>query len=234
MLPWARVAPIHALSYFSRQFPHHPISAQYAVRTLESYPADVMLFYIPQLVQSLRHDTMGYVNEFIKNLAKRSQVVAHQLMWNMYTNMYMDEDKQEKDSILYDALEALVKSIVSALSGSAKQFYEREFNFFEKITNISGEIRPYPKGPEREAACLEALRKVEVQPGCYLPSNPEAMVIDIDYKSGTPMQRYVKGDSTEFWKFCFILFLLTTGSLPMLYLLPFFVTNRHNITLWCF
>lgn len=26
-------------------------------------------------------------------------------------------------------------------------------------------------------------------PGCYLPSNPEAIVLDIDYKSGTPMQR---------------------------------------------
>lgn len=26
--------------------------------------------------------------------------------------------------------------------------------------------------------------------GCYLPSNPEAIVLDIDYQSGTPMQRY--------------------------------------------
>lgn len=74
MLAWDRVSPIQALAYFSRQFPHHPISAQYAVRVLESYPADVMLFYIPQLVQALRHDAMGYVTEFIKALAKRSQV----------------------------------------------------------------------------------------------------------------------------------------------------------------
>lgn len=71
-------------------------------------------------------------------------------------------------------------------------FYEREFGFFGKITAISGEIRPYPKGPERKRACLEALSKVEVQLGCYLPSNPEAMVLDIDYKSGTPMQSAAK------------------------------------------
>jgi phosphatidylinositol 4-kinase len=46
-------------------------------------------------------------------------------------------------------------------------------------------------GAERKQACLEALGKIQVQEGCYLPSNPEAMVIDIDYKSGTPMQRLV-------------------------------------------
>lgn len=105
--------------------------------------------------------------------------------------MYMDDEKQVRDSALYDILDSLSKNILSSLSGPAKQFYEREFDFFDKITNISGEIRPYPKGPERKSACLEALARVKVQPGCYLPSNPEAMVIDIDYKSGTPMQRYV-------------------------------------------
>ena len=74
MLTWARVSPIQALAYFSRQFPHHPISAQFAVNVLESYPADAVLFYIPQLVQAVRHDSMGYVTEFIKAVAKRSQV----------------------------------------------------------------------------------------------------------------------------------------------------------------
>lgn len=117
--------------------------------------------------------------------------MGHQLIWNMHTNIYMDEDKQVKDPVLYDVLDSLTKNILNALSGPAKQFYEREFDFFDKITNISGEIRPYPKGPERKAACLDALARVKVQPGCYLPSNPEAMVIDIDYQSGTPMQRWL-------------------------------------------
>ncbi|KAL1513897.1 hypothetical protein ABEB36_003236 [Hypothenemus hampei] len=193
MLTWARVSPIQALGYFSsRQFPSHPISAQYAVRVLSSYQADAVLFYIPQLVQSLRHDKMEYVTEFIKWIAKKSQIVAHQLIWNMKTNMYVDEDMQIKDPILFDRLESLVNSIVKDLSGPAKRFYEREFDFFEKITNISGEIRPFPKGPERNRACLEALSKIKVQPGCYLPSNPEAMVLDIDYKSGVPMQSAAK------------------------------------------
>ncbi|XP_074027148.1 phosphatidylinositol 4-kinase III alpha isoform X2 [Leptinotarsa decemlineata] len=192
MLTWSKITPIQALAYFSRQFPSHPISAQYAVRVLSSYPADAVLFYIPQLVQALRHDKMGYVTEFIKYIAKKSQIVAHQLIWNMKTNMFVDEDMMQKDHVLFETLESITNSIVGDLSGPAKLFYEREFDFFDKITNISGEIRPFPKGAERKKACLEALSKIKVQPGCYLPSNPEAMVLDIDYKSGTPMQSAAK------------------------------------------
>lgn len=59
MLTWSKVGPVHALSFFSRQYPLHPLSAQYAIKTLNSYPADSVLPYIPQLVQALRHDTVG-------------------------------------------------------------------------------------------------------------------------------------------------------------------------------
>lgn len=59
MLTWAPVDPIQAMSYFSRQYPTHPLTAQYAVKTLSSYPAESVLPYIPQLVQALRHDTVN-------------------------------------------------------------------------------------------------------------------------------------------------------------------------------
>ena len=41
---------------------------------------------------------MGYVIEFIKNISKRSQIVGHQLIWNMKTNMFVDEEMHNKDS----------------------------------------------------------------------------------------------------------------------------------------
>lgn len=59
MITWARVSPVEALSYFSRQYPPHPLSAQAAVSALTSYPSSAVLIYIPQLVQALRHDTVS-------------------------------------------------------------------------------------------------------------------------------------------------------------------------------
>ena len=89
-------------------------------------------------------------------------------------------------------MESLCQNIISSFSGAAKRFYEREFDFFGKITAVSGDIRSFPKGQPRKKACLEALSRIKVQSGCYLPSNPEAMVVDIDYNSGTPMQSAAK------------------------------------------
>ncbi|VDL64036.1 unnamed protein product [Nippostrongylus brasiliensis] len=159
VLTWATCSPVMALSLLTpRQYPLHPVTVQYAVRVLRSYQADALLMYIPQLVQAVRHDTLGYVAELIIWLAGHSQLLAHQLIWNMETNMYMDEDSKNKDP----------------------------------LTAISGTIKPYPKGDARKKACLKALAEVKLETITYLPSNPEAFLLDIDYSSGTPMQSVAK------------------------------------------
>nr|CRZ25602.1 Bm7141 [Brugia malayi] len=193
ILTWAICDPVMALSLLGpRQYPTHPITVQYAVRVLRSYPPDVLLLYIPQLVQALRHDTMGYVAELIMWLAGHSQLLAHQLLWNMKANMYRDEDSREKDPDLHGPLSELINKIISNMEGPARKFYDSEFDLFKRITDISGKIRLFPKGEARKKACLTALAEIHLKTVAYLPSNPEAIILDIDYKSGTPMQSAAK------------------------------------------
>lgn len=59
----------------------------------------------------------------------------------MKTNIYTDEEGENRDGGIADRLEYIIKKITESLSGSALDFYKREFDFFEKVTGISGEIK---------------------------------------------------------------------------------------------
>lgn len=50
----------------------------------------------------------------------------------------------------------------------------------------------HAQGPLRKQACLSELAKIRVLQGSYLPSSPEAVIVDIDYSSGAPMQSAAK------------------------------------------
>lgn len=102
--------------------------------------------------------------------------------------------------------------IVAGLSGKAKAFYELEFGFFEEVTSISGKLKPYIKKskPEKKVSSRprrrsmhytadanqekidEEMAKIKLEVGVYLPSNPDGVVVDLDRKSGRPLQSHAK------------------------------------------
>ena len=193
LLYWNPVNPVAAVTYFLPEYGNHPLVLQYAMRALESHSVDVTFFYVPQIVQTLRYDVLGYVQRYIIETAKFSQLFAHQIIWNMKANAYKDEDSSIEDS-LKPTLDVVTDNMLTNFSDTDKAFYEREFTFFNDITDISGKLRPYIKKgkSEKKQKIEEELRKIKVEIGVYLPSNPDGTVIGIDRKSGKPLQSHAK------------------------------------------
>ncbi|KAI9253575.1 hypothetical protein BY458DRAFT_535835 [Sporodiniella umbellata] len=196
---WAPVAAITAAQYFLPAYNNHPLVLQYAMRTLEYHPVDNVFFYIPQIVQALRYDQLGYVEKYILEAGQTSQLFAHQIIWNMQANFFVDADKGcQKPDVLKPTLERIIDRLAASFKGEDRAFYEREFKFFGEVTAISGHLKEYIKFGQTEKKPLqkkrldEELAKINVDVGVYLPSNPDGHVLDIDRQSGRPLQSHAK------------------------------------------
>ncbi|OCF44647.1 phosphatidylinositol 4-kinase [Kwoniella heveanensis CBS 569] len=190
---WAAVPPVTAIVYFQPRYGNHPLILQYAMRVLEQHPVELTFFFVPQVVQALRADGLGYVERFIFETSKISQLFCHQIIWNMKANTYRDDDASQPDP-MKPLLDRMMDMIVAGLSGKAKQFYDLEFTFFDAVTSISGKLKPYIKKskPEKKAKIDEEMALIKLSIGVYLPSNPDGVVIDLDRKSGRPLQSHAK------------------------------------------
>lgn len=80
-----------ANTFFEPRFGNDPMILQYAHRVLEQHPVDLTFFFVPQVVQALRYDELGYVARFIFETAKISQLFCHQIIWNMKANCFKDD-----------------------------------------------------------------------------------------------------------------------------------------------
>lgn len=47
-------------------------------------------------------------------------------------------------------LDRMMTTVVDSLSGEARDFYNREFSFFNEVTSISGKLRPFIKKTKPE------------------------------------------------------------------------------------
>ena len=193
LLYWAPINPMAAVTYFMPAYGNHPFILQYGLRALESHSVEITFFYVPQIVQTLRYDSLGYVERYIVEAGAFSQLFAHQIIWNIKANAFKDEESLEPDPAK-PVFDKVMNALIASFSPSDKGFYEREFDFFGKVTGISGTLKPFIKRPkpEKKAKIEEELRKIQVEVGVYLPSNPDGVVIGIDRKSGKPLQSHAK------------------------------------------
>ncbi|XP_057550570.1 phosphatidylinositol 4-kinase alpha 1 [Amaranthus tricolor] len=193
---WAACSITKALDFLTPAYKGHPRVMAYVLRVLESYPPHRVTFFMPQLVQALRYDEGRLVEGYLLRAAQRSDVFAHILIWHLQGETCEPEGGKEVDSQKNRAFLALLpqvrQRIIDSFNPKALDIFQREFDFFDKVTSISGVLFPLPK-EERRAGIRRELERIEMQgDDLYLPTAPEKLVRGIQVDSGIPLQSAAK------------------------------------------
>ncbi|XP_057436826.1 phosphatidylinositol 4-kinase alpha 1 [Lotus japonicus] len=192
---WAPCSITQALEFLTPAYKGHPRVMAYILRVLESYPPERVTFFMPQLVQSLRHDEGRLVEGYLLRAAQRSDIFAHILIWHLQGETVPETGKEPnsgKNGSFLELLPAVRQRIIDGFNPKALDIFRREFDFFDKVTSISGVLYPLPK-EERRAGIRRELEKIELEgEDLYLPTATNKLVKGIRVDSGIPLQSAAK------------------------------------------
>ncbi|OMO63448.1 hypothetical protein COLO4_32443 [Corchorus olitorius] len=207
---WAACSVTQALEFLTPVYKGHPRVMAYVLRVLESYPPERVTFFMPQLVQALRYDDGKLVEGYLLRAAQRSDIFAHILIWHLQGETCepgndatgkkglcpIEEKKMKFSDLLNSSFQELLPTvrqhIIDGFTPKARDVFQREFDFFDKVTSISGVLFPLPK-EERRAGIRKELEKIELEgDDLYLPTAPNKLVRGIQVDSGIPLQSAAK------------------------------------------
>mmetsp|Transcript_21130 Transcript_21130/g.58632 ORF Transcript_21130/g.58632 Transcript_21130/m.58632 type:complete len:765 (+) Transcript_21130:339-2633(+) len=175
----------------------------YALRSLHVCDPEDVAFYLPQLVQALRHDSGGELKEYLKAAASQSHVFCHRLVWGLQSEETPPEEafnpevkrsgwEPPQDTGLWGIVGGVKKEVLEGLAADDLDYLNREFKFFDDVTKVSGLLKKYDKA-DRPFKIGGYLKQISM-PGndLYLPTNPDSRVVTLLADSGTPMQSAAK------------------------------------------
>lgn len=71
----------------------------------------------------------------------------------MFLFIISSECRSFQEDPMKPMFDRMIAMVIASLSGEAREFYDREFGFFNEVTDISGKLKPYIKKtkPEKKA-----------------------------------------------------------------------------------
>ncbi|CAL9218237.1 unnamed protein product [Arabidopsis halleri] len=135
------------------------------------------------------------VEGYLLRATQRSDIFAHILIWHLQGESVQETPKEgsiDKNAAFQEILPEVRQHIIDGFNPTALDMFTREFDFFDKVTSISGVLFPLPK-EERRAGIRRELEKIEMQgDDLYLPTAPNKLVRSIRVDSGIPLQSAAK------------------------------------------
>jgi len=164
---------------------------QYAVGVLDFWLQQGALkeleFYMPQLVQHVRHDAYGLLEQWLLRAGRQNDQLCHQLIWVLRTEsgeasemsgaaLHAKEAAEKAKASAQKALTgmrtkanrppmpALVKRLVEALadqmSDAQRMAYTAEFEYFDAVNELSDRLIQYETKAAREKQVGAELEKI--------------------------------------------------------------------------
>eukprot|EP00817_Percolomonadidae_sp_ATCC50343_P006630 CAMPEP_0117422392 /NCGR_PEP_ID=MMETSP0758-20121206/3241_1 /TAXON_ID=63605 /ORGANISM="Percolomonas cosmopolitus, Strain AE-1 (ATCC 50343)" /LENGTH=1098 /DNA_ID=CAMNT_0005204985 /DNA_START=1208 /DNA_END=4504 /DNA_ORIENTATION=- len=188
---WAPTTLTTALKLLNEEYVVNDHIRHYALTILRSFRPEQVVFYLQQLVQCLRHDKSNELRNFLLEFCQKSVMFTHQLVWTLRTEMIKEEDLTEEEikeiqpaeREIAKIVEPFEKDVIDSLTSDHLALYNEEFEFFRKMTDISGRLVQYEKGSVERIRklhqFLEELRQANaVSDHLYLPTNVRSRIID--------------------------------------------------------
>jgi phosphatidylinositol 4-kinase len=181
----------------------HPLVVDYLVRSFDSCRPEDVAFYLPQLVQLLRHDVDGKIEAFLVGMASHSAYFAYLLVCQLSSEgtpppeAFSPEVRRSNwtpptDTGLWSIADRVRAHLLGSLHGDVAEQLLAQLLFFGQVTAVSGKLYPVPKD-ERKLVAMDILRKIELaRRDLFMPTDPGATVTGVKPETVAPMQSAAK------------------------------------------
>ncbi len=198
----------YALKFISLKYTNMIFLHKYCIHMLEHALTKAIIFYLPQLIQSLRTNTNYQVAKFIFHKCKVSSMIAHQFLWALeveeVTGPKIKKRYLPKDYCEIFRSEEICRKlrlkILKDLNYVQRKFWFEENEIFSQINEVSGYFL-HPEGKysnlslkmtkeEKTDFVRKELEKLQgkILPYIYLPTNPTYRLSNILPKSAITLQ----------------------------------------------
>ena len=163
----------------------------YFTKTMKRLESTQLLFYLPQIYQSLNTNAGYLVAQTLKEYSQTSYLFSHQLIWKAKVESKREKNEAGNSKLQYISVQLLYQ-LLKGLSKTEKFLFNQVDGFFESITAISGILNPKSAKKKKEETVKVELQKIHVNEYLYVPCSPQYMIDKIKLDSGRAMQSAAK------------------------------------------
>ena len=179
------------MKYMTIEFEGQKTLSIYFTKTVKRLESTQLLFYLPQIYQTLNTEASYLVAQTLKEYSQTSYLFSHQLIWKTKVESKREKNETGNSKLSYISWQLLYQ-LLKGLNRTEKFLFKQVDDFFEAVTAISGILQPKMPKKQKEEIIQAELEKIVVSEYLYVPSNPQYMISKIKLDSGRAMQSAAK------------------------------------------